>query len=203
MFNLLCQKLSVSTFLQTISKNIKKLPWCFRVPHSFARERRVCTRKNERRRGERQKTERQIGPREGEGEEGGYQNEISQANKYSVIAGNRVIARYGAERRGFSGCGSPIHPRSARTARCTREPAYPFTWRVSTPRVWARHTAYIRPNKVEVWSAEIASGGSYVRRVLWATVVPKFLVLSWSETLLKDRWCISNDRVAVWLAKIR
>lgn len=86
-------------------------------------ENRVCTRKNERRGGG-QWIERQIGPWEGEGEKGGYQNEISQANKYSVIAGNRVIARYGAERRGFTGCGSPIHPRPAMYARYTREPAY-------------------------------------------------------------------------------
>lgn len=90
------------------------MKWCYHGCLSLARsfvhsaERRVCTRKNERQ-GGRQRAERQIGPREGE--EGGYQNEISQANKYSVIAGNRVIARYGAERRGFTGCGPPIHPR--------------------------------------------------------------------------------------------
>lgn len=73
----------------------------------------------------RQKIPETHGTREREERERrGYQNEISQANKYSVIANNRVIARYGAQRRSLPGADHQYTLELTPHVRRTRQPAY-------------------------------------------------------------------------------
>jgi len=152
------------------------------VPHSFRKD--VCMRKK---REGKQRDEKQI-------EKGKRADIKMKSHRLINTRLSRVIelSRYEVERRGFTECGSPIYPRLAYTRGTHESPhMYPLTWR-ATVCIYAmcKLGTALRPNKIEVWSAEIVPGRSYVQLRSLGHVVLKFLLLSWNETPLKDRWRI-------------